>query len=641
MGCGSSKEQKGGTANPKKSTKANQVAAESSVVDPACKPIIIFIAGGPGCGKGTQCAKIVADYGYHHISTGEILRKETEGGGPDSEELKNIMKAGNLVPSSLLVKLIKKTIKSMNKKKDVFLLDGFPRNIDNITEWDKQIGKFAEVKFLLNFECSNETMTARILERSKENAREDDNPDVIKNRLDVFQKETQPVLDNFKSKGKVVGISVEKEPEAIYQQIQETLKKWGMNKMVIKKAPEEESDDEEDKKDDEEEEKKVQIIKPPPKIEVSNEDRKKRAKILFFTGPPASGKKYQVERLSDKFLFTHIKTEKVLEKGEGYKENGEEVSAESTVNLLVKELENSKDNQYVVITGFPQNSGHMEAWNSLAGSNSKIVGVVHLDVDLALAAKRKGMKKEELKSQFDKYSSEFSKIEQYLEDEDLLINVESEDDKYRTTVTLQRIFENIGVMDKEKLKEERKKLPKLYVVIGGPGSKKKTYTKLACKDSKVQAIDTRNLLKEMSEENSEIGRKLDQAFDNGDPISTQLKLEALTAGIEKLNNEGGKKFALLGFPKNLEEAEALISWNKFVLKKVVLMDCKEKKMKKYMLKYIDEEKANTKISKWATVKAAYTLTFKKSGNPIKKFDANGTIHKIVPKLKKSLSRYGK
>ena len=83
--------------------------------------------GGPACGKGTQCAKIVEEFKFEHLSTGDLLRAEKEKGGQLGESLTEIMNAGKLVPSDLTVKLVQNAIIERGLDK-TYLLDGFPRN---------------------------------------------------------------------------------------------------------------------------------------------------------------------------------------------------------------------------------------------------------------------------------------------------------------------------------------------------------------------------------------------------------------------------------------------------------------------------------------------------------------------------------
>ncbi|KAF8044282.1 hypothetical protein BT93_A2311 [Corymbia citriodora subsp. variegata] len=90
---------------------------------------ITFVLGGPGSGKGTQCAKIVENFGYTHLSAGELLRQEIASNSEDGAVILDMIKEGKIVPSEMTVKLLKKEMESCDNGK--FLIDGFPRNEEN------------------------------------------------------------------------------------------------------------------------------------------------------------------------------------------------------------------------------------------------------------------------------------------------------------------------------------------------------------------------------------------------------------------------------------------------------------------------------------------------------------------------------
>ncbi|KAI5642191.1 hypothetical protein M9H77_00061 [Catharanthus roseus] len=158
---------------------------------------VVFVVGGPGSGKGTQCEKIVQHYGYTHLSTGDLLRKEIKTGSENGTMIQNIMKEGKLVPSDLTVGLIKKAISEIDN--DKFLIDGFPRNEENLSVFENLTG--IEPEFVLFLDCPKEEMTRRLLSRNR--GRDDDNEETIRKRLQVFEDSTLPVINYYASKGKV------------------------------------------------------------------------------------------------------------------------------------------------------------------------------------------------------------------------------------------------------------------------------------------------------------------------------------------------------------------------------------------------------------------------------------------------------
>ncbi|CAG8699362.1 29566_t:CDS:2, partial [Racocetra persica] len=91
--------------------------------------IVIFVLGGPGSGKGTQCSKIVKDFGFVHLSAGDLLREEQQNpNSKDGDLIKTYIKEGKIVPMEITVKLLSKKIQE--SKSNIFLIDGFPRKQD-------------------------------------------------------------------------------------------------------------------------------------------------------------------------------------------------------------------------------------------------------------------------------------------------------------------------------------------------------------------------------------------------------------------------------------------------------------------------------------------------------------------------------
>lgn len=134
------------------------------------RPQVVFVLGGPGAGKGTQCARISQTYGYHHLSAGDLLRAERKRPGSELGELiEGYIKEGKLVPVEITVKLIQQAMKDLGG--DRYLVDVFPRSIENMQGWERVVGDQAVVKFSLFFDCSEACMEDRLLERGKTSGR--------------------------------------------------------------------------------------------------------------------------------------------------------------------------------------------------------------------------------------------------------------------------------------------------------------------------------------------------------------------------------------------------------------------------------------------------------------------------------------
>ena len=180
------------------------------------KARVVFVIGGPGSGKGTQCTKIKDEFNYNHMSTGDILRnvvKEKQGSA--WQELEADMKEGKLIPSDKLISFVKLGIVSSKNKK--ILLDGFPRNQDNINEWNKQMKNVADVVAVVYFEVPDDVMKQRLLGRNE--GRADDNEETIAKRLETFNAETKPVIDTYEKEGKLIKIDATKSVDDVFADV--------------------------------------------------------------------------------------------------------------------------------------------------------------------------------------------------------------------------------------------------------------------------------------------------------------------------------------------------------------------------------------------------------------------------------------
>ena len=121
--------------------------------------------GGPGSGKGTVCSRLVNEHGFAHLSAGDLLREERDSGSENADLINKICLAGKLVPVEITVNLIKKAMKKQGWNSKKFLIDGFPRNQDNVDGWNRVLASEADVKFVLFLECSQDKMIERIQKR--------------------------------------------------------------------------------------------------------------------------------------------------------------------------------------------------------------------------------------------------------------------------------------------------------------------------------------------------------------------------------------------------------------------------------------------------------------------------------------------
>ncbi|TKA27813.1 Uridylate kinase [Salinomyces thailandicus] len=181
--------------------------------------LVLFVLGGPGAGKGTQCANLVRDYGFTHLSAGDLLREEQDRPGSEfGDMIKSYIKEGQIVPMEVTIQLLENAMTSTIKEKGdrKFLIDGFPRKMDQALAFEEKV---VPSKFTLFFDCPEETMKERLLQRGKTSGRADDNEESIKKRFRTFVETSMPVVEMFEKEGRCVKVDATKGPEEVYEQV--------------------------------------------------------------------------------------------------------------------------------------------------------------------------------------------------------------------------------------------------------------------------------------------------------------------------------------------------------------------------------------------------------------------------------------
>lgn len=186
---------------------------------------VLFVLGGPGAGKGTQCANLVRDYHFTHLSAGDLLRAEQEREGSEFGDLiKSYIKDGKIVPMEVTVQLLENAMTDVvSKSKDgkgKFLIDGFPRKMDQAIKFEETV---CPSKFVLFYDCPEEEMQKRLLKRGETSGRSDDNAASIKKRFKTFVETSMPVVDYFRGKDQVIQIVATKTPDEVYKETREKL----------------------------------------------------------------------------------------------------------------------------------------------------------------------------------------------------------------------------------------------------------------------------------------------------------------------------------------------------------------------------------------------------------------------------------
>jgi len=206
----------------------------------------VLILGPPGAGKGTQSGNIAGEYGVEHVTTGDALRanKDMDLSGMDTEydTPRQYMEAGDLVPDAVVNRIVEEALASA----EGFVLDGYPRNLEQAEE----LSGMTDLDVVLSLEVSREELVDRLtgrrvcdecganfhveFDRPAEEGvcdecggdlvqREDDRPEAVENRLDVFEENTAPVVDHYRDHEGFVAIDGEQSPDEVWADVDEAV----------------------------------------------------------------------------------------------------------------------------------------------------------------------------------------------------------------------------------------------------------------------------------------------------------------------------------------------------------------------------------------------------------------------------------
>lgn len=203
-----------------------------------------MLLGPPGSGKGTQTERLVAEFGFTKISTGDLLREAVRNGTPLGKEAKGYMDAGKLVPDDLVIGLIKEKLKGL---KGAVLLDGFPRSLEQA----KALDKFFHVEMAVDLEVDQEVLIKRLTERRSCKAcnavfhlefnppkkkgicdkcggelyqRSDDTEKIVRERFTTYTERTAPLTEHYRKKGVLKSVDGMGSIDDVYKRIAKVIK---------------------------------------------------------------------------------------------------------------------------------------------------------------------------------------------------------------------------------------------------------------------------------------------------------------------------------------------------------------------------------------------------------------------------------
>lgn len=188
------------------------------------RPLVAFVLGGPGSGKGTQCKLICEEFGFKHLSAGDLLRAERSSPGSRYGELiEKHIQEGSIVPVEITCGLLEKAMLehcSKLESKGKFLIDGFPRNEDNLQGWTKLLSDKVEVMFVLFLDCPHDVCIQRCLGRGQQGSnRSDDNEVSLRKRLITYTRDTMPIIEHYRELNLLHRIDSTRTPDEVYADV--------------------------------------------------------------------------------------------------------------------------------------------------------------------------------------------------------------------------------------------------------------------------------------------------------------------------------------------------------------------------------------------------------------------------------------
>jgi len=187
-------------------------------------PLNIVILGPPGAGKGTQGKLIAKDAGLPHINTGDIFRAECAASTELGQKVNSIIDAGDLVPDELTTEIVRARLAQDDTARG-FILDGFPRTLAQAEGLDRVLSEIerGELSVVLDFELPDELALERLLGRASVEGRSDDAPDKVQHRLDIYHRQTEPLIEYYRARDLLVPIHADKSVDDVTAEVQQVL----------------------------------------------------------------------------------------------------------------------------------------------------------------------------------------------------------------------------------------------------------------------------------------------------------------------------------------------------------------------------------------------------------------------------------
>ncbi|KAI8904443.1 hypothetical protein EDD86DRAFT_249807 [Gorgonomyces haynaldii] len=455
-------------------------------------PNIVFVLGGPGSGKGTQCARISVDFNLKHLSTGDLLRAEVEKKSAIGLEAAELMKEGKMVPLDMILNMLKAEIER-NKDAHGFLIDGFPRTMDQAIAFEKSVG---ECRSVIAYSCPLEILEQRLLERGKTSGRADDNLDTIRKRFQAYQQQSMPVIEYYKKQGKCTEIVSDKTIDQVYEQTSNMLK-----------------------------------ATQPKRLPFDGQN------IVFVLGGPGSGKGTQCVRIAKELNYSHLSVGDLLReevaRGSDMGKQMDALMKEGKIEITLQLLKNAMDKESkdgFLVDGFPRKLDQAIEFEKTLG---KCKTVLYYECSEA----------ETIKKRFRTFVEASYPVVEYFMKQGRC-----------TKISAEREVDQVYADTRRALLGTKQGHPNIVFVLGGPGSGKGTQCARISVDFNLKHLSTGDLLRAEVEKKSAIGLEAAELMKEGKMVPLDMILNMLKAEIER--NKDAHGFLIDGFPRTMDQAIA-------------------------------------------------------------------------------------
>jgi adenylate kinase len=185
----------------------------------------VLLLGIQGSGKGTQAKRIAAEYDIPHIATGDILRAAVAEGSALGTQVEAILERGDLVPDDVMIDLIREQLEGTEGG---FVLDGFPRTMAQADALDEMLGEIGKpLTIVFELQVPDEVARERMARRAEDEGRADDTPEVIDRRIELYHRETSPIVSHYRAHGNLVGVHGTGTVDQVFAEIQDAIETAG------------------------------------------------------------------------------------------------------------------------------------------------------------------------------------------------------------------------------------------------------------------------------------------------------------------------------------------------------------------------------------------------------------------------------